>query len=264
MLRLAANLSTLFTELPLEARFDAAAKAGFRGVEMQFPYELPPRRLQSLLAAAGLQLVLFNAPPGDAARGERGLAGLPGRETELRASIERALEYAAAGACPRIHVMAGLVLREADRARHRATLRDNLAVAAALAADAGVTLMLEPINARDVPDYLLNDTRMALELIEELRPANLALQFDFYHQQIMAGDLARRFTELLPVIGHVQLADNPGRHEPGTGEINYAWLLAHVEASRYGGWVGCEYLPASGTEASLAWAQRWLAGAAQR
>lgn len=258
MLRLAANLSTLFTELPLEARFEAAARAGFRGVEIQFPYELAPARLRSLLAGAQLQLALFNAPPGDAARGDRGLAGVPGREAEFRASIERALDYAAASACRRIHVMAGLVPREEDRSRHQATLRDNLAVAAELAGDAGVTLMLEPINRRDVPAYLMNDTRLALELVEALRPADVALQFDFYHQQILAGDLARRFAELLPVIGHVQLADNPGRHEPGTGEINYPWLLSQVEASRYDGWVGCEYSPLAGTADSLGWARPWL------
>jgi hydroxypyruvate isomerase len=258
MLRLAANLSTLFTELPLEARFDAAARAGFRGVEIQFPYELAPARLRSLLAGAGLQLVLFNAPPGELARGDRGLAGLPGREAEFRASVERALEYAAASACRRIHVMAGLLPREEDRARHRAALEENLAVAGQLAGEAGVTLMLEPINPRDVPAYLLNDTRVALELIEALRPSDVALQFDFYHQQILAGDLARRFAELLPVIGHLQLADNPGRHEPGTGEINYRFVFAELERLNYEGWVGCEYKPAGRTEDGLGWMRSYL------
>jgi hydroxypyruvate isomerase len=258
MLRLAANLSTLFTEQSLEGRFDAAAAAGFRAVEIQFPYELSPARLQGLLRQSGLQLVLFNAPLGDAARGERGLAGLPGREAEFHASIARALDYAAAGECRRIHVMSGLRLHGMDRAAQLATLQDNLARAAELAASAGVTLLLEPINAVDVPGYLMGDTTTALDVMSALARPNLALQFDFYHQQIMAGDLARRFSSLLPRIAHLQLADNPGRHEPGTGEINYPWLLAQVAASAYEGWVGCEYFPSRDTASSLAWARAYL------
>ncbi|MEO8754704.1 MAG: TIM barrel protein, partial [Casimicrobiaceae bacterium] len=203
MLRLAANLSTLFTEQPLEARFEAAAAAGFNAVEFQFPYELPPTRLQGLLRNAGVELVLFNAPPGDMAAGERGLAGLPGRQEDFRASLARALDYAAATACRRIHVMSGMGGAPRERATRLATLRDNLAGAAELAASAGVTLLLEPINTRvDVPGYLLDDTDVALGLIAELSQPNVALQFDFYHQQIIAGDLARRFTALLPRIGH--------------------------------------------------------------
>jgi len=258
MLRLAANLSTLFTEVALEARFDAAAAAGFRAVEIQFPYALTAAELRSRIRDAGLTLALFNAPPGDAARGERGLAGLPGREAEFRSSVMRALDYATASACRRIHVMSGLRSPDVPVERQLATLRDNVAVAAELAAAAGVTLLLEPINRRDVPDYLLGDTGMALEVLSSLALPNLALQFDFYHQQIMAGDLARRFAELLPRIGHVQLADNPGRHEPGTGEIRYEWLLGQVASSAYEGWVGCEYVPSRDTASSLQWARPYL------
>jgi hydroxypyruvate isomerase len=258
MLRLAANLSTLFTEVALDARFDAAVAVGFRAVEIQFPYALTPAQLHSRVRDAGLTLALFNAPPGDVARGERGLAGLPGREAEFRASVMRALDYATATACRRVHVMSGLRLPDVPLERQRATLRDNLAVAAELAAGAGLTLMLEPINRVDVPDYLLGDTTMALALLTELAQPNLALQFDFYHQQIMAGDLARRFAALLPRIGHVQLADNPGRHEPGTGEIRYEWLLGQVAASAYDGFVGCEYLPSRDTASSLQWARPYL------
>jgi hydroxypyruvate isomerase len=258
MLRLAANLSTLFTEVPLDARFEAAARAGFRGVEIQFPYELPATCVHGKLRASGVHLALFNAPPGDIARGERGLAGLPGREADFRASIARALEYATAGACRRIHVMSGMRVPGIERGTQLAVLRDNIAVAAELAASAAVTLMLEPINPVDVPGYLLDDTTTALEVMSAVAAPNVALQFDFYHQQIIAGDLARRFTALLPRIGHLQLADNPGRHEPGTGEINYPWLLSQVAASPYDGWVGCEYLPSRDTASSLAWARPFL------
>ncbi len=260
MLRLAANLSTLFPELPLEARFDAAAEAGFRAVEVQFPYALQPANVRARLDAAALQLVLFNAPPGDAARGERGLAGLPGREADFRASFERALEYAVACGCPRLHVMAGMQLADdGGRDAQLGTFRDNLALACELAARVGVTINIEPINTRvDVPGYLLGDNATALALLQSVGLPNLRVQFDFYHQQIIAGDLARRFDAMLPHIGHVQLADNPGRHEPGTGEINFAWLLDHVARSPYDGWVGCEYSPSSGRGGQLAWAESLL------
>jgi hydroxypyruvate isomerase len=259
VLRLAANLSTLFNELPLEARFDAAASAGFRAVEIQFPYELPARRVRELLDAAGLQLVLFNAPPGDAARGERGLASLPGREADFDASLDRALEYAERCSCRLVHVMAGMQIDASSRERQIDLFASNLSRAADRAARSQVTLLLEPINTKvDVPGYLLDDAVTATTLLTRLGRQNVGLQFDFYHQQIIAGDLARRFDELLPLIRHVQLADNPGRAEPGTGEINFAWLLDHVARSNYQGWVGCEYRPATDTLSSLRWAQRYL------
>lgn len=259
MLRLAANLSTLFMELPLEARFAAAARAGFRAVEMQFPYELEPGRLRELLQGAGLQLVLFNAPPGDASRGDRGLAGLPGREEEFRGGVLRAFDYAAATGCRLLHVMAGMRLADATYEQQLATFAANLRWAAERAAGGGLTLLLEPINTRvDVPGYLLGDTATAVGLLEQLAGSRLALQFDLYHQHIMGGDVVQRFDTLLPLIGHVQLADHPGRHEPGTGEIGFAALLAHIAASDYLGWVGCEYRPATSTAASLSWAQPYL------
>ena len=258
MLRLAANLSTLFTELPLEARFDAAAAAGFRAVEIQFPYELGALRLRQLLAASGLQLVLFNAPPGDVQRGERGLAGLPGREAQFAASIDTALEFAAAAGSPLLHVMAGMRMPDETRARQVDVLTASIAAAADRAATAGVAVLLEPINAVDVPGYLLGDNATALQILATLERPNLGLQFDFYHQQIIAGDLARRFDALLPRIRHLQLADNPGRHEPGTGEINYEWLLGHVARSPYGGWVGCEYCPRTTSADALTWARAYL------
>jgi len=259
MLRLAANLSTLFTELPLEARFAAAASAGFRAVEIQFPYELSTARLRDLLRADGLQLVLCNAPPGNAAGGERGLAGLPGREADFRASLERALEYAVVAGCHLVHVMAGMQSASVTRAEQLTTFAANLGWGAERAAAAGVTLLLEPINTRvDVPGYLLGDTDTAVQLLEQLAHPNLALQFDLYHQHVMGGDVLQRFTGLLPRIAHVQLADHPGRHEPGTGEMDFPKLLAHIAASDYGGWVGCEYWPKTTTQAALLWALPYL------
>jgi hydroxypyruvate isomerase len=259
MLRLAANLSTLFTEMPLAGRFAAAAAAGFRAVEIQFPYALEPDAVRALLDRHRLELVLFNAPPGDVARGERGLAGLPGREPEFRASLERVREYAEATGCRRVHVMAGMRVAGVEEAAQFACFEANIAEGAARLASLGVELLLEPINTRvDVPGYLLGSTDRAVEILRRLARPNLGLQFDFYHQQIIAGDLARRFDALLPLIRHVQLADNPGRHEPGTGEINYAWLLRHVAGSPYAGWVGCEYGPSVPGAATLAWARPWL------
>jgi hydroxypyruvate isomerase len=172
--------------------------------------------------------------------------------------VLRALEYATANAVRRIHVMSGMRVPGVPRERQLATLRDNIAVAAELASTAGITVLLEPINAVDVPGYLLSDTPTALGVLDELALPSIALQFDFYHQQIMAGDLARRFAALLPKIGHLQLADNPGRHEPGTGEIRYDWLLEQVAASDYDGFVGCEYFPSRDTASSLRWAHAHL------
>lgn len=259
MLRLAANLSTLFTDRPLEQRFAAAAEAGFRAVEIQFPYALRPGEVRDRLRENGLQLVLFNAPPGDASKGERGIAALPGREAEFTASIDVVREYAAATGCRRIHVMAGMLGARASRGDHLACFARNLASAAARVADDGLELLLEPINSRvDVPGYVLDSTDDAVRILRDTDCANLGLQFDFYHQQIQNGDLARRFDALLPLIRHVQIADNPGRHEPGTGEIHYPWLLRHVADSAYEGWVGCEYLPTTPGAASLAWAREWL------
>ena len=259
MIQLAANLSTLFTELPFLDRFAAAAAAGFRAVECQFPYEAPPEEVAVRLRDHGLQWVLFNAPPGNAAAGERGIASLPGREREFDEGIERAARYAELGQCAKVHVMAGLLPSGADRSEHLERYVASIARAADRLAVAGVTVMIEPINTRvDVPGYLLDGTALALDCIAKAGRSNVRLQYDVYHMQIMEGDLMRSIERLLPHIGHIQIADNPGRHEPGTGEIAFERLLPHIDAIGYQGHVGCEYLPAGGTAAGLGWARLWL------
>jgi len=259
MIRLAANLSTLFTELPFLDRFEAARRAKFTAVECQFPYEAAPEIMAERLAATGLACVLFNAPPGKA--GERGMASLPGRERDFDASIELAAQYAVALACPRVHVMAGLLPAGADRQLHLDTYVASIRRAADRFASMGVTALIEPINTRvDVPGYLLDATALAEECIARAGRPNVRLQYDVYHMQIMEGDLQRSIGRLLPVIGHIQIADNPGRHEPGTGEIAFERLLPAIDALGYTGHIGCEYLPAAGTAAGLGWAHRWLHG----
>ncbi|MET0280643.1 MAG: TIM barrel protein [Steroidobacteraceae bacterium] len=258
MIRLAANLSTLFTELPFLDRFAAAACAGFSAVECQFPYEAAPAAVAARLREADLEWVLFNAPPG--ASGERGIACLPGREREFDAGIAQAAAYAVAGGVRRVHVMAGLLPAGADRAAHLRRFVSSIARAADRLAEAGAAVMIEPINTRvDVPGYLLDGTQLALECIAAAGRSNIRLQYDVYHMQIMEGDLMRSLERLLPSIGHVQIADNPGRHEPGTGEIAFERVLPHLERLGYEGFVGCEYLPAADTVAGLGWARSWLA-----
>lgn len=261
MPRLAANLSTLFTELPFADRFGAAARAGFRAVECQFPYGEEPAVLAAALRAQGLQWVLMNSMPGNAAAGERGIASLPGREAEFAEGIRRSLTYLSALECPRLHVMAGLLPAGADRERHLTQYVDSLRVAADLLAPLGAAVLIEPINTRvDVPGYLLDSTRLALECIAATGRPNVRLQYDVYHMQIMEGDLARSMERLLPHIGHVQVADNPGRHEPGSGEIAFDFLFRRLDELEYDGWVGCEYLPAAGTVAGLGWARKYIQG----
>ncbi|HTQ36722.1 MAG TPA: TIM barrel protein [Steroidobacteraceae bacterium] len=257
MIRLAANLSTLFTELPFLQRFGAAAAAGFVAVECQFPYEAEPQAIAGELHRLGLEWVLFNAPFGNA--GERGIASLPGRERDFDAGIELAARYAAAGNCRRVHVMAGLLPRGGDRARHLDTYVAAIGRAADRLAAVGATVMIEPINTRmDVPGYLLDSTALAEQCIARAARPNIRLQYDIYHMQVMQGDLLRSIQRLLPLIGHIQVADNPGRHEPGSGEIAFERLLPAIDALGYQGYIGCEYLPAAGTMAGLVWAQQWL------
>lgn len=257
MIKLAANLSTMFTELPFLERFGAAGRAGFDAVECQFPYEAEPEAVAAQLQACSLRWVLFNAPPGNA--GERGIASLPGREREFDDGIELAARYVTAGDCRRVHVMAGLLPAGADRARHLDAYVASIGRAADRLAGLGVTVMIEPINTRvDVPGYLLDSTALALECIARAGRANIRLQYDVYHMQIMEGDLLRSIQRLLPAIGHIQIADNPGRHEPGTGEVNFERVLEGIDALGYDGHIGCEYLPAAGTAAGLGWARRWL------
>jgi hydroxypyruvate isomerase len=262
MIRLAANLSTMFGELPFLERFGAAAAAGFSAVECQFPYEAEAQEIVARLVTCGLELVLFNAPPGET--GERGIASLPGREHEFDRSIETAAHYAAACGVTRLHVMAGLLPPDVDRARHLQVYVASLARAADRLADLDVTVMIEPINTRvDVPGYLLDGTALAQECIARAGRSNIRLQYDVYHMHIMEGDEARSIQRLLPSIGHIQIADSPGRHEPGTGEIDFGQLLPRIDALGYQGYVGCEYLPAGGTMAGLGWARQWLPAARQ-
>ncbi len=257
MVRLAANLSMMFPHLPFLDRFDAAAEAGFKGVEFLFPYDLPAATIAERAVRCGLDIVLFNLPAGDWDAGERGIAALPERIADFRASVSRALEYARALRCPRLHLMAGKV--PADEAT-RATLVKNIAYAADAAFGDGIDILVEPINTRiDMPGYFYATSAEALAVMDEVARPNVHLQYDIYHMQIMEGDLARTVDRLLPRIGHMQLADNPGRAEPGSGEINYPWLLGHIERLGYSGWIGCEYRPAGDTRAGLGWAKSYLA-----
>jgi len=256
--KLAANLSWLFTELPLRERFAAAADAGFRGVEVLFPYELAAETVRERLEAHGLELVLVNLPPGDWAAGERGLAALPGREADFAAAVRTGLAYARTCGVPLVHAMAGIVPPGADRAAYVETYVANLRRAACAAAPVGVTVLIEPLNARDNPGYLLRTTAEAIAIIERVDEPNLALQLDLYHAQISEGDLAHRMRALAGRYAHVQIAGNPGRDEPDHGEVNYAYLLAVLDELGYDGWIGCEYRPRADTRAGLRWAQPYL------
>ncbi len=257
MPRIAANLSMMFNEAPFLDRFDAAAKAGFKAVEFLFPYDHPAAEVRARLDGAGLQLVLFNMPPGDWAAGERGIACLPGRQAEFRAGVERALEYAAALGCGMAHCMAGLVPAALSPVTAAATYAVNLAWAAERAKAAGVLLVIEPINHRDMPGYHLNTMAQGAALVEAIGRDRLGLQFDIYHCQVSEGDVTKRMAALMPVIAHMQIADVPDRHEPGSGEIGWDYMFAQIDALGYQGWLGCEYRPAADTVAGLAWRQRY-------
>jgi hydroxypyruvate isomerase len=258
MPRFAANLSMTFNEVPFLERFAAAARAGFAGVEFLFPYAHEKRQLSDLARAHGLEVVLFNMPPGDWDAGERGIACDPSRVGEFQDGIGKAVEYAAELGCRRIHCMAGLQPRAAPEDRIRETYVANLRLAAAELHKRGMHLLVEAINTRDIPGYYLTTTRQALEVIREVGMPNLLFQFDVYHVQIMEGDLAPKLEQHLRQIGHVQVADTPGRHEPGTGEINYPFLFRHIDRIGYQGWIGCEYRPLATTEAGLEWVRPWL------
>ena len=257
MPKFAANLSFQFTEVAFAERFARAAQAGFCGVEYLFPYDYPARTIADWLQAAGLEQVLFNLPPGDWAAGERGLACLPHRQGEFAEGVELALDYAMVLDCQRVHCMAGINPGKIDEAELTATYIANLRYAADRFATIGATVLVEPINSRiDMPGYWLDDIDKACRLIEAIERPNVKLQLDLYHAQIIRGDLARTIDDCLPLLGHVQIADNPGRHEPGTGEINYPFLFERLDQLGYRGWVGCEYKPRAGTEAGLGWLPR--------
>ncbi len=253
MPRLAANLSMLFTEQDFLARFKAAADAGFSGVEYLFPYDFGAAEIKQQLDANGLTQVLFNLPAGDWSKGERGIACHPDRIEEFRAGVDKAIEYAKVLGNTQVNALAGIRPQGLDCADVRKTFVDNLRFAADRLKAAGIRLVMEMINTRDIPGFYLNTTQQALDIQAEVGSDNLFLQYDIYHMQIMEGDLARTMEANLPLINHIQLADNPGRHEPGTGEINYRFLFEHLDRIGYQGWIGAEYKPKTTTEAGLGW-----------
>lgn len=259
MPRFAANLTMLFNEAPFLDRFERAAQAGFKAVEFLFPYAFDVQEIRRRLDDHGLELVLHNLPAGDWDRGERGIACLPDRMSEFRAGVDQAIDYALRLGVPRLNCLAGKMPDGANDAVLRATLVDNLRHAATKLRRAGLDLLLEPINTHDIPGFYVSRTAQALALLDEVGADNVYLQYDIYHAQRMEGELAATIAKHLARIGHIQLADNPGRNEPGTGEIDYAFLLRHIDRLGYAGWVGCEYKPAAGTEAGLAWRQRLAA-----
>jgi hydroxypyruvate isomerase len=256
MPKFAANLSMLFTEVPFLDRFALAAKAGFQAVEFLFPYAWPAAELKARLDAHGLKLVLHNLPAGDWDAGERGIACLPERTSEFRAGVAKAIEYATTLGVPQLNCLAGKAPAGADEAVLRKTFISNLKFSAAELKKAGLNQLIEPINSYDIPGFYLNRTAQALAILDEVGADNAFVQYDIYHAQRMEGELAATMSKHLARIGHIQLADNPGRNEPGTGEINYAFLFAHLDRIGYAGWIGCEYKPATTTEAGLGWRQR--------
>jgi hydroxypyruvate isomerase len=253
MPKFAANLTMMFNEVPFPQRFAAAAAAGFTAVEFLFPYDYAPQEVAQWLNENGLKNVLFNMPPGDWAAGERGLASLPGREEAFRAGVARAIEYAHALGAPRLHAMAGLLPAGADRSRHRAVYVENLRYAAQALSEHGLELLIEPINTRDIPGYFLNTQAEAHAVREEVGAANLKVQMDFYHVQIVEGDIAMKFRKYFEHIGHIQVASVPERNEPDDGEVNYRYLFQLIDELGYDGWIGCEYRPRAGTTQGLGW-----------
>jgi 2-dehydrotetronate isomerase len=261
MPRLAANLSFLFPELPFLDRFGAAAEAGFLGVECLFPYDTPAAAIAQRLERHRLTQVLLNLPPGDMAVGERGLGALPGREADFLAALEVARAYARATGCRRLHALSGVWPAGRPKAEGEAVLVANLRRAADRVAGDGITLLIEPINPRDIAGYFLNTTADALRILDRVARDNVKLQLDLYHCQIMEGDLAMRLRTLFGRYAHIQIAGVPERHEPDEGEVNYAYLFDLLDALGYDGWVGCEYRPRGRTIEGLGWARRWGIGA---
>ncbi len=258
MPRFCANLSFLYPDRPFLDRFEAAAADGFRAVEYLSPEGYTAAEIRQRLDRHALEQVLFNAAIGDYAGGERGLASIPGREEDFRAAIARALDYAAVFGNTRLHVMAGLAVPGLPREAQRETFAANLAHAAREAASAGVTVLIEPINPRDVPGYFLTRQDEAHALVRDVGAANLRVQMDLYHCQVVEGDLASKIRQYLPGVAHFQVAGVPGRNEPDTGEVNYPFLFALLDELGYDGWVGCEYRPRAGTSEGLGWARPWL------
>ena len=253
MPKFAANLTMLFNEVPFLDRFALAAQAGFTAVEFMFPYAYSAADIHSHLQEQGLQLVLHNLPAGDWDAGERGIACIPGREREFRVGVGQAIEYARVLGVPQLNCLVGKTPAGVDAAAVHATLVENLRYAAAQLAAAGLKLLVEPVNTYDIPGFHLHGSAQTLALLDEVGAANAFLQYDIYHMQRMEGELATTLARQLPRIAHIQLADNPGRHEPGTGEINYPFLFALLDRLGYSGWIGCEYKPAGRTQDGLGW-----------
>ncbi|MCC7548137.1 MAG: hydroxypyruvate isomerase [Burkholderiales bacterium] len=258
MPKLNANLSMMFNEVDFLERFGAAAKAGFKGVEFLFPYACDRNQLAELIGKYKLEMVLFNMPPGDFAAGDRGLACIPSRKGEFQDAVGKALDYARTLNCKLLHCMAGLKPVGVNEETMRATYIENLRFAAKELGKHGITLLVEAINTRDIPGFYLNTSAQAFDIMHYAGMTNLKFQYDIYHMQIMEGDLAPTIENNLDRIAHMQLADTPGRHEPGTGEINYDFLFRHIDRIGYTGWIGCEYRPAGRTEDGLGWAKAWL------
>ena len=259
MPQFAANLTMLFNEVPFMERFDAAAKAGFKHVEFLFPYAFPAADIKARLDASGLDLVLHNLPAGDWDAGERGIACHPDRVEEFRSGVAKAIEYAKVLGVPKLNCLVGKAPAGADEQAVYQTMVDNLRFAAGELKAAGLRLLIEPINTFDIPGFVLNRTEQALALIDEVGSDNLFVQYDIYHAQRMEGELSATLQKNLARIGHIQLADNPGRNEPGTGEINYPFLFQLIDRIGYTGTIGCEYKPAGSTSAGLGWREK-LAG----
>ncbi len=256
MPRFSANLSMLFTEVDFLDRFRKAARAGFKAVEYLFPYAWDKELLREKLEAEGLVQVLHNLPAGNWEQGERGIACIPGRELEFQEGVGRAIEYARALGCWQLNCLVGLRPANEPAEKLRETLVRNLRFAAEALGRENIRLLVEPLNSQDIPGFYLVHTRDALELIQEVGHPNIFLQYDVYHMQVMEGNLIRTISSNIDRIAHIQIADNPGRHEPGTGEINFPNLFRAIEASGYGGWIGCEYKPARTTEEGLGWMEQ--------
>lgn len=252
-MRIAANLTLLFTEVDFLSRFEAAAKAGFDGVECQFPYAFDAEQIRERLDRHGLPMVLFNLPAGDWARGERGIACHPDRVDEFRAGVAQAIDYARVLGVTQVNCLAGIRPEGMDEARIQETFVENLRYAAGMLEAVGIRLMMEMINTRDVPGFYLSGTQQALTIRKAVSSENLFLQYDVYHMHVMEEDLACTIETNLKMIGHIQVADHPGRHEPGTGEIDFASLFRHLDRLRYPGWVSAEYLPVGNTQSGLTW-----------
>jgi hydroxypyruvate isomerase len=253
MLRFCANLTMMFNEVDFLSRFEQAAKAGFKGVEYLFPYAWEKQELAEQLQKFGLTQALHNLPAGDWAAGERGIACIPGREGEFQDGVELAVEYAKVLGCNQLNCLVGLNPPDVAADRIRATLIHNLRFAAEALQKEDIRLLIEPLNDQDIPGFHLVHTAAAIQLMNDVQHPNVWLQYDVYHMQIMEGNLARTILSIFDRISHIQIADNPGRNEPGTGEINYAYLFRSIESAGYAGWIGCEYKPAGKTQEGLGW-----------